>query len=248
MRRIIVAATALAGSAALASCSALPQSPPDLPESLPAAAIVTPSPSTASASDAVVDGFAAAQHTAVRIRSRTCDTFTVGTGFMLDAHTVVTNRHVVEDAATITLSTYDGNEYQASGSVIAQIADLALVFVDEDLEFAAPLADEGPALGDMLDVVGYPLGGPLSTLTGPFQGQVPDSLGKQRDDVDMVGVSAEHGNSGSAVVNAEGDVVGVLYATDENGESFAVTLESLTRFLADESLQLGNVADCTLPR
>jgi len=242
MRRIIVAATALVGTAALTSCTVLPQLPPDLPQSQPAAAIVTPSPSPAA--DAVVDGFNAAQHAAVRIRSRKCDAFTVGTGFMLDAHTIVTNRHVVEDATTITLSTYDGTEYQASGSVIAQIADLALVFVDEDLEFAASLATEGPALGESLDVVGYPLGGPLSTLTGPFQGEVPDSLGEERDDVDLVGVSAEHGNSGSAVVNAAGDVVGVLYATGENGESFAVTLESLTRFLADESLQLSKLADC----
>lgn len=250
---------------ALAGCGVLPQAPPPLPSTpaVPAApplatapdqsAPDVPTPDASALDDeaapslsatAVADGFSAQEHAAVRIRARTCDAFSVGSGFMLDANTVVTNRHVVEGAHTIVLSTYDGAEFEATGSVISDAADLALVTVDDPLEFAAPLADAEPVAGDPLDVVGYPLGGPLNTRTGPFVERVPDTLGVARDDVDLINVSAEHGNSGSGVYDADGNLVGVLYATDENGESFAVTLQSLLTFLADESLQLPNQAEC----
>lgn len=193
---------------------------------------------------AVEDGFSEEEHAAVRIRARTCDAFSVGSGFMLDEHTVVTNRHVVEDAQRITLTTYDGDQYDATTSAIADFADLAIVTVDKPFEFASPLGDAEPASGDVLDVVGYPLGGPLETRSGPFVGRVPDSLAPGSDDVERISVQAEHGNSGSGVYDANGNVVGVLYATDDSGQSFAVTLESLKTFLADESLQLPNDTKC----
>lgn len=204
----------------------------------------TPSTDPSIGEAVVADGFSNEEHAAMRIRARTCDSFTVGTGFMLDEHTVVTNRHVVEDAQTITLTTYDGEKFEGTSSVIADFADLALVTVDEQLEFKAPLAAAGPKAGDMLDVVGYPLGGPLETRTGPFVQRVPDGLEDGRDDVDLIQVVAEHGNSGSGVYDAEGNVVGVLYATDDNGESFAVTLESLKKFLGDTSVQMSNDTTC----
>ncbi|WP_061964573.1 S1 family peptidase [Demequina aurantiaca] len=245
MRRLLLLVPA---AVALAGCSVLPQSPPPLPSTAPDTANTsttpTPSASPSVAAVTVADGFTDQEHAALRIRARTCDEFTVGSGFMLDAHTVVTNRHVVEDAQNITLTTYDGEQYEGTSSVMADFADLALVTVDEPLEFAAPIGSAEPAPDDELDVVGYPLGGPLETRTGPYVKRVPDTIGQGRDDVDLIKVEAEHGNSGSAVYDPNGQVVGVLYATDKKGESFAVTLQSLNTFLSDTSLQLPNDADC----
>ncbi|WP_430866990.1 S1 family peptidase [Demequina aurantiaca] len=247
MRTPLLTAATAAVTLALAGCSVLPQSPPPLP-ALPSAipahnAQAESSPAPPSATE-VADGFSEEEHVAMRIRARTCDAFSVGTGFMLDEYTVVTNRHVVEGAQTITLTTYDGEQYEGTASVIADFADLALVTVDKPLEFAATIGADEPEAGDLLDIVGYPLGGPLNTRTGPFLGQVPDSLVEGSDDVDRIKVQAEHGNSGSAVYDADGDVVGVLYATDEAGDSFAVTLASLNTFLADTSLHLPNDTTC----
>lgn len=248
MRTFIAAATSGVLAIALAGCSALPQSPPPLPSPLLSPAAPKPSSESSAAPSssavAVADGFSDAEHAAVRLRARTCDEFTVGSGFMLDEHTIVTNRHVVEDAQTISLTTYDGQTFEATGSVIADFADLALVTVDGTFEFAAPIGTTEPIAGDPLDIVGFPLGGPLNTRTGPYVDRVPDTLGEGRDDVYLIEVAAEHGNSGSGVYDAEGAIVGVLYATDETGESFAVTLQSLTTFLNDTSLQLANDADC----
>lgn len=257
MRAIIKAISVLSIGVCImvpAGCSVLPQSPPPLaaPSALSDPSATPPAgepgvrasdaPSTSAVE--VADGFSAQEHAAIRIRARTCDAFTVGSGFVLDDHTLITNRHVVEGAQTITLSSYDGQEYEATGSVIADFADLALVTVDATLDFAVTLAGSGPTPGDQVDIVGYPLGGPLNTRSGPYVKEVPDGLVKGRDDVDLIQVSAEHGNSGSAVYDAEGTVVGVLYATDENGESFAVTLASLNKFLSDESLQRPNDTEC----
>jgi len=244
-------AALIAGTLTLGGCSVLPQSPPPLDavssEVSASSELVTPqvSPSPVSVASEVADGFSDEEHAAVRVRTRTCDAFTVGSGFMLDEHTLVTNRHVVEGAQTITLSTYDGKEYEATGSVTAEFADLALVTVSDSFEFAAQISSSGPDAGDMLDIVGYPLGGPLETRAGPYVQQVPDELVKGSDDVDLIEVQAEHGNSGSGVYNSDGQVVGVLYATDESGESFAVSLESLKRFLSDDSLHVSNDAVCS---
>lgn len=244
--RLVACATILM---ALGGCAVVAPPPPLPATTAPPTALPTHSPAQPRESPStgalqVADGFSAPEHAAVRIRARTCDAFTVGSGFVLDAHTVVTNRHVVEDAPTITLSTYDGQVFEASGSVIADFADLALVKVDATLQFPATIAAEGPTAGDVLEIVGYPLGGPLDTRTGPYLERVADRLVQGRNDVDLIQVASEHGSSGSGVYNADGAVVGVLYATDEASESFAVTLKSLKTFLGNEALQLPNDHTC----
>jgi len=252
MRTRLFALVTGATMVALVGCSVLPQSPPPLspiaglPASPPVRATPTPGTSPASTPKAVdvADGFSAEEHAAVRIRARTCDEFSVGSGFMLDDHTVVTNRHVVENARQITLTTYDGEVFEGAGSVVADAADLALVTVDDPLEFAATIGTIEPTAGDVLNIVGYPLGGPLNTRSGPFVKTVADSLVAGRNDVDLIKVRVEHGNSGSGVYDAEGNIVGVLYATDASGDSFSVTLASLRAFLADTSLQKPNDTTC----
>ena len=61
----------------------------------------------------------------VRIRSTTCQGMGTGSGFLLDANTIVTNRHVVEGATTIEVETYLGEDLVVNGASQCSIADLA---------------------------------------------------------------------------------------------------------------------------
>src|SRR6188768_1738648 len=96
-------ALALAAVLVLGGCGILPSAPsPEptdfVPSTSPSAAALGLSP----------DGFTAAQRMSVRVRNVGCGFLATGSGFALDEHTLVTNRHVVENAKYIEISTYDG--------------------------------------------------------------------------------------------------------------------------------------------
>src|SRR5690606_19908336 len=122
------------------------------------------------------DGFGQAQRMAVRIRNVGCGALSTGSGFAIDDHTLVTNRHVVADSATLELSTYDGRDLTATAASTAELADLALVRTADPLPAAPRLAQDDPATGDTVTVVGYPLGGRLSVTTGTVLGAETDPL------------------------------------------------------------------------
>ncbi|MDN4473697.1 S1 family peptidase [Demequina zhanjiangensis] len=218
----------------LAGCSALPAPPPPLPDSFVPA--VSASAATSYVSE---DGFTLTEHTAYRVRVRTCDGWSTGTAFAIDAHTLVTNRHVVEGAALVTLTSYDGREMEVAEVQSDTEADLALLTVDEELDEWLELADEDPVFGDDVTVSGYPEGDVLTTVTGPYRNMAPEVFGTDPDEVLVIRVTAAPGSSGSAVVNAEDEVVGVLYAVDTEGLgwAYAVSLDSLTTMLDDPGVR-----------
>ncbi|WP_159451420.1 serine protease [Demequina sp. NBRC 110054] len=230
MRRpaLLVALAAL-----LAGCATLPSSPPPLPDSF--VPETNPTVDTAYVSD---DGFTLAEHASYRVRVRTCDGYATGTAFAIDEHTLVTNRHVVSEAVEVDVTTYDGRELDVVTTRIDRDADLALLTVDDSLDEWLELADEEAVKGDIVSVSGYPEGDSLSTVSGPIRGVVDEVFGTDADEVLLVRVPAAPGSSGSAVVDDSSEVVGVLYAidADEDGWSYAVSLDSLVTMLEDSSV------------
>jgi S1-C subfamily serine protease len=51
----------------------------------------------------------------------------------------------------------------------------------------------------------------------------------------VTNAEVEPGSSGSAVLDSEGRVVGVVYAKNSTGQSFVVPVSTLRQLLADES-------------
>ena len=218
----------------LGSCAVLPPMPPAVPtDTVPTA---QPMP-TISAGESQLSpyGFDAVERMAVRIRNVGCGQVSTGSGFALTATTLVTNKHVVADSAHLQVSTYDGHDVDVTAASTAGLADLALVRTAEDLPAAPELATADPVQGDPVTIVGYPLGGQLTLTDGRVIGTTTDPLNATLGQVLVTDARVEPGSSGSAALDADGKVIGVVYAKNDAGDSFLVPVSTLRAMLADTS-------------
>lgn len=235
--------TVLAGSTA--ACAAIEGAVDDFPRLPgPAQTDFVPSavPPTASGTGNLSpDGFDAVQRMAVRIRNVGCSSLSTGSGFAIDATTLITNRHVVADSADLQVSTYDGRDIDVTAASTAELADLALVRTAEELPTFPQLADDDPVRGDPVTVVGYPQGGVLTVTAGHVIGATTDPLNENLGEVLVTDAQVEPGSSGSAVLNSSGQVIGVVYAKSAAGQSFIVPVSTLRDLLADEGAFIPSV-------
>ncbi len=133
-----------------------------------------------------------------------------GSGFALEIDgegVVVTNRHVVEDACSTTVRPLGGGAEVAVREVrVANSADVAVLVLDEeDGEAYRPplLVGTDVMLGQAVRVIGFP-GAEPTVLSGYVRRIEPRRL--------VLAMGADHGASGSPVVDVTGAVVGQLYA------------------------------------
>ena len=181
------------------------------------------------------DGFDAVERMAVRIRNVGCSSLSTGSGFAYDSTTLITNRHVVSDSAELQISTYDGRDIDVTAASTAAIADLAVVRTAEELPTFAELAEVDPVAGDAVTVVGYPQGGALTLTTGQVIGTATDPMNENLGEVLVTDAPVEPGSSGSAVLDEDGRVVGVVYAKNTSGQSYIVPVSTLRNLLADDA-------------
>jgi S1-C subfamily serine protease len=241
MRRRLTALV-LAGAVALAGCANIPAGPAPMPSDWVPTPTATPVAQTVGLSP---DGFTAAQRMTVRVRNVGCGFVKTGTGFALDAFTLVTNRHVIDDSADIQISTHDGRVIEATAAATTTGADIAIIKTTEPLGGAfAARAQEDPLEGDVITVVGYPGGGKLTTVSGVVLGPTQDPLESAVDQVLATTAVVEPGSSGSPVLNDAGEVVGVVYAKNDVNQSFIVPVSMLNTLLAQPSLLVPEAIVC----
>ena len=121
---------------------------------------------------------------------------------------VVTNRHVVDDASTVTvrMNASDGQRLELTGRVLGRgiLADLAVIQLDSNRTFATlPLGDSDVvAQGDEITAWGYPLGSFLGTDPTLTRGII-SSTNRVFEDTDYLQTDASiaPGNSGGPVVD-----------------------------------------------
>ena len=242
MKRLVFPALAATCAGLLAGCGVLPEAPTPLPSDFVPSVSASPADLIGALSP---DGFTAAQRMSVRVRNIGCGFLATGSGFALDEHTLVTNRHVVESAKNIEISTYDGRVVQATAASTTAVADIAIIKTEESLgKSHAVLAASDPAAGDVITVVGYPNGGRLTTTSGVVIGPVADPLEASAGLVLASTAQIEPGSSGSAVFNASGEVVGVIYAKNNAEQSFIVPVSTLTTLLKEPGLLVPDTAGC----
>ena len=138
---------------------------------------------------------------------------------------VITNAHVVGDVRDVEVAFFDGQ--RADGRVRATDPDTDLAVVDverKDLE-PATFQEQLPAMGELAVAMGSPLGFQNTITAGIISGlhrEIPGSAQQGiRSLVDLIQTDAaiSPGNSGGALVNGRGQVVGinVAYIPPEQG-------------------------------
>ena len=238
-RRSLVALGAL--TALVTGCGVVPEAPGVLPtDYVP----VVPSYSADPQGNLSPDGFSAAQRMTVRVRNVGCEEILTGTGFAVDSHTLITNRHVVEDTKKLQVTTYNGGTIDVTAASVTAVADLAIVTTEQSIGAFSTLAQEDPLEGDAITVIGYPGGGLLTTTTGVVLGTAPDPLEAALGTVMVTTAPVEPGSSGSPVLNEDGEVVGVIYAKNDTEQSFMVPVSLLRTLIAEDQLFVPQANSC----
>ena len=165
------------------------------------------------------DAIAAARKGVVRIDVATCNDEGNGSGFVIAPRLVATAAHVVEGASEIALTPEGGSEVSATVVGTDPENDLALLRADGPLDARVLAFHPGADMPIGRDVIalGYPLGLPFTATRGAItgQGRDMDIEGTAYSGLFQTDAAVNPGNSGGAIINQAGDVVGVVVAGDE---------------------------------
>jgi serine protease Do len=173
-----------------------------------------------------------------------------GSGVIFDADGwVLTNRHVVEEATTLTVTLDDGQVFEdAQVYGIDTMTDLAIVKIEgEDLPAAPIGSSDSLKPGQLAIAIGNPLGQYENTVTtGIVSGlgrQILASDAAQASDAESLrnliqtDAAINPGNSGGPLVNSAGQVIGINTAvsTTAQGIGFAIPI-NVARPIMDQAL------------
>lgn len=230
MRNLRYAVLALACTALIAGCGIVPDQPGPIPQYIPELPVSKPAQG-----NLTKYGFSEAQRIAVRVRNVSCTDVIRGTGFAIDDRTLVTNKHVVAGTDKLQLSTYDGRDVDVTSSATAALADLAIVRTTNDLEAFPTIAEKNPEIGDLISIVGFPNGGELTVSQGMILQFTKDPLNENLGEVMMTDATVEQGSSGSAALDEQGRVIGVVYAKSTSGYTYIIPVSTLSELLSEDS-------------
>ncbi len=147
-----------------------------------------------------------------------------GSGFILtqDGY-ILTNYHVVESSSTITVTTYDGTSYDAKLVGYDESNDIAVLKIDAADLVPVVLGDSDTLnVGDSVVAIGNPLGeltfslttGSVSALDRPVTFSTGTTMNLIQTDC-----AINSGNSGGALFNMYGEVIGITNAKYSSSSS-----------------------------
>lgn len=175
-----------------------------------------------------------------------CEFTATGSGFVLAARTVLTNRHVVEGARSLSLKTRDGRRIAVTSWQYSRKDDLAVIHTAADLPAPLPVQPRSPTPGDLVVAIGYPLSGPQKATRGRVLGFDNQPEGSTSARVIRTTSSVLPGNSGGPLVNTDGEATGVVFAIDlDKGDTFALPMGRVQQAVTSHALREGH--PCTPP-
>jgi Do/DeqQ family serine protease len=161
---------------------------------------------------------------------------------------ILTNNHVVDGADEVTVDLPDKRHFTAKVVGTDPLTDLAVVKVDAKDLPTLPLGDsDAVRVGDVVLAVGDPMGIGETVTSGIIsaKGRRTDLGGNSYEDFLQTDAPINHGNSGGALVNTSGQLIGInsqiLSANDGNiGIGFAIP-SNMAKNVMNQLLENGKV-------
>ncbi|MCC2617836.1 DegQ family serine endoprotease [Aestuariibacter halophilus] len=173
----------------------------------------------------------------------------LGSGVIIDAERgyVVTNNHVVDNADEIVVKLTDGRELTAKKIGADEQSDIALLKIEPENLVAVPLADSDKLrVGDFVVAIGNPFGLSQTVTSGIVSalGRSGLNIGGYEDYI-QTDAAINRGNSGGALVNLRGELVGINTAIfgpngGNVGIGFAIP-SNMMKSLIDQIIEFGEV-------
>ena len=154
---------------------------------------------------------------------------------------IVTNNHVVENANEITVTLNDNREFTARVIGLDSSTDLALLKIDATDLPAITIGDsDALKVGEWVLAVGNPFN-LTSTVTAGIVSAKARNMGANRNGIEsfiQTDAAINKGNSGGALVNARGELVGInamLYSQTGSftGYGFAIPVSIMKKVVSD---------------
>jgi S1-C subfamily serine protease len=187
----------------------------------------------------------------VRVEGVACRRIQDGSGFAVAADTIVTNAHVVAGEKQTEVITPGGRRVKATVVVFDPDRDLAVLIVPGLREVPLPIADGKE--GETGAVFGHP-GGQEQVVVSPaaIRQQIV-AVGRDlydrhetRRQVFILAADLRPGDSGGALADRAGAVIGVAFAIapDRPGTAYALTADELRAVLARPRAAASDTGPC----
>ncbi|MGH8282081.1 MAG: DegQ family serine endoprotease, partial [Gammaproteobacteria bacterium] len=175
----------------------------------------------------------------------------LGSGVIVDAAKgyILTNNHVIENADKITVTLYDGRSFKARVVGRDPDTDIAVLHIDAKDLVQIPLGNSSTLqVGDFVIAIGNPFGLNHTVTAGivSAKGRTQVQDGKYSDFI-QTDAAINPGNSGGALVNLEGQLVGINTMIVTSGGSrgnigigFAIPI-NMAKDVMDQLIQYGKV-------
>ncbi|MBO4461044.1 MAG: trypsin-like peptidase domain-containing protein [Clostridiales bacterium] len=153
-----------------------------------------------------------------------------GSGFILsDNGYIVTNYHVVADANEIKVTTYDNKEYSAELIGYDEDMDLAVLKIEAEGLTPVVLGDSDLMnVGDNVIAIGNPLGELTFSLTQGAISALNRSITIENTAMNLIQTDCaiNSGNSGGALFNSYGEVIGITNAK-YSGDATSASIDNI---------------------
>jgi S1-C subfamily serine protease len=162
-----------------------------------------------------------------------------------DAGHLLTSAHVVEGADRVELAFADGSEARARVVGRDPLSDLAVLLADDPTPSPVPFGDAAALrVGQLVVALGNPHGLAGSVTAGIVSAlgrSLPTRAGRVVDEVIQTDAALNPGNSGGALADSAGRLVGVNTAVAGVGLGLAVPITATTREIIDALRTAGRV-------
>lgn len=160
---------------------------------------------------------------------------------------IITNNHVIAGASELTITLNDNSTYEAEIIGSDNKTDIALLKIEavHELPYTTFGDSDQAKIGEWVLAVGNPFNLNSTVTAGIISAKSRDLTGKNTQSFIQTDAAVNPGNSGGALVNSNGDLIGINTAISSQtgsyiGYSFAVP-SNIAKKVVQDLIEFGNV-------